>query len=83
MEIEEVKIPNTRRFNHDNPGECYQCPKCKHIWSIDSGKQGAKFNINYCPICGTDISKECIDSKITNDVMKLKPKSSILDYGEF
>lgn len=83
MEIKEVKIPNTRRFNHTNPGECYQCPGCKHVWSIDSGKQGVNFQLNYCPICGIDISGECIDSVIANDIMKFKPKSSILDYGKF
>lgn len=72
----------TRRFNYTNPGECYQCQKCKHIWSIDSGKQGANFDMKFCPICGMDISDEHIDFYIANEIMKLKPKSSILDYGE-
>lgn len=79
--LQEKKITRTRRFNSENPGACFQCPTCNYVWSV-THKQGVDWLLNYCPSCGADIKNEKIEADIANEIMKLKPKASILFYDK-
>nr|CAI9751339.1 hypothetical protein DGKKSRWO_DGKKSRWO_CDS_0059 [uncultured phage]CAI9752218.1 hypothetical protein CVNMHQAP_CVNMHQAP_CDS_0059 [uncultured phage] len=83
MEIlESNKYPTTRRFISANPGACFQCPNCNHIWST-THKPNVDWLLNYCPNCGADLKDEKLSADIEKEVKTLKPEASILSYGKF
>lgn len=81
--IAEAKTaPQTRRFSHFNPGDCFQCKSCNSIWSVDDRTVINSPLIKWCPHCGDEVIKLPIESIICNKVKYNYPKASILYYGE-